>query len=139
MPNLTIADGRKKFTINGDESRAFYVNLTDNGLAVRAKKARDFVHELKIDEHEDEIDFIDRANTEMRKQIDYVFGDGVSESVFGNIFLTAVVDDKTGKTFFEAFFDSIMPEVEKAQKIAEKSMKESEKRISKFTAKYVKK
>ena len=143
MGNLNISDGRKRFTINGDESRAIYVNLTDNQLAVRAKKAMEFVKNMEVEnyltEGTDEIDAIEKVNEDVRRQIDYVFGEGTSQAVFGNISPTAVVDAKTKKTFFEAFLEAIMPEIEKEQKLMKKSMEESEKRISKYTAKYVKK
>lgn len=141
MSNLNIADGRKRFTINGDENRAFYVNLTDNQIAVRAKKALAFIKSMEADqyltdENTDEIDAIEKNNDDLRAQIDYVFAEGVSQAVFGNISPTAVVDTKTKKTFFEAFLEAIMPEIEKEQKLMKKSMEESEKRIQKYTNKY---
>ena len=141
--NLVINDGRKKFTVNGDENRAFYVNLADNMILVRAKKAMNFFKSLKQEDYMkegmDEIDAIEKINEDCRKQIDYVFDYGVSEAVFGNISPMATVDQKTGKIYSEAFLEAIMPQIEKAQKAMEKSMKESDKRIQKYTAKYTKK
>ena len=139
MPNININDGRKKYTINGDENRAFYVNLTDSGIAVRAKYAMKQLEDLAIDETMDGIEMAIFADEEARKQIDYIFDGEVSKAVFGNISPFAVVDRETGEMFFEAFLKAILPEIEKDQKELQKSMEESEKRIAKYTSHYKRK
>lgn len=139
MPNININDGRKKYTINGDENRAFYVNLTDSAIAVRAKYAMKQLENLALDENMDGVEMTAFADEEARKQIDYIFDAEVSKAVFGNISPFAVVNRKTGEMFFESFLKAILPEVEKDQKELMKSMEESEKRISKYTSHYKRK
>jgi hypothetical protein len=140
--NLNINEGRKGITINGDENRKIYINLSDSNILVRAKKAKQLINEKVKDieniptpqddtNKETYLDKIDEINQFYRNQINYIFNYNVSDVVFGDFEPTTLCDN--GESLAEVFLDQILPEVASSVTSAQKK---SEKRIKTYTAKY---
>lgn len=72
-----------------------------------------------------------------KEQVDYVFDADVSSVVFGNLSVSAIGNRKTGETLLELFFEAMFPHLEKEMKKAAKQMQDSEKRILRYTQKYI--
>lgn len=146
MANINIADGRKKFTVNGDENRAFYTNLTDDEIGYRAEQAPKriaaYADELSAKVESGEVSELEARHIiseKAKEEIDNVFDADVSSVVFGRISVFAEGDPKTHETLFELFWKSMFPHLKKEIKNAQKHLAESEKRIAKYTAKYTNK
>lgn len=143
---LNIPDGRKEFYINGDESRVIRVNLNDDNIVTRARKAMrvleklaDSVEGFKSENDDDFLDLLEHLDEEARKEINRVFEYDVSTPVFGGISPFAVVNDK-GQVYVEAFLNAIMPKIEEDRQkhLAEihAQAKASRARTDKYTKKY---
>jgi hypothetical protein len=137
---LNIPDGRKEFFVNNDPNRVLRLNLTDDQLIPRIKKALDSLESYKEkvaetgDKYEIE-ELIDDYNREVRERLNEAFDYDVSSAVFQNMSVTAQVTDD-GKTFIEVFLDAIMEKIVAAQKEYQKNMRASNERINKHVNKY---
>jgi hypothetical protein len=141
MQNLNFDDGYKEFSINGDESRVIRFNPADFGILERIKDAYDAIEkasdikediELKPDgtpksELLQAAEIVKYVNDVINKQIDYIFNSNVSEVAFGKQSPLGLVK---GVPLYKRFLDTVMPVIKKE---VEKEMKESQKRISKYT------
>lgn len=141
MQNLRIDDGLKEFTINGDKNRVIRFNPADLNLLDRLDQAEKTItktqeeleKDIKLDasgkpERKEDIEFIRKVNKLIKDQIDFIFDAEVAEVVFGN---QSPLSSVKGRPFFERFFDTIKPVLEK-EIIAEREA--SEKRMSKYTS-----
>ncbi len=140
MKNINIDDGREAIMINGDPNRVIYVQASDFNIKLRARQAQKSIRKYlkKIEKEKPENEeacmlFLDRADKECRKQLNYIFNYDVSNPVFG--LCSPLMKLSNGKIYAEAFLEAIFPELEK---IAEKAVQASEKRINKHAGKYVK-
>ncbi len=140
MKNINIDDGREAITINGDPERVIYIQANDLNIKTRANQAQKniqkYLEEIKASRPvfpEECITFLDNADKECRKQLNFIFNYDVSTPVFGAC--SPLMPLKNGKIYVEAFLEAILPEIEK---IAKKAAKASEKRIAKHTARYEK-
>lgn len=137
---LNIPDGRKEFFVNNDPNRVLRLNLTDDQLIPRIKKALDSLESYKEkvaetgDKYEIE-ELIDDYNREVRERLNEAFDYDVSSAVFQNMSVTAQVTDD-GKTFIEVFLDAIMEKIVTAQREYQKNMRASNERINKHVNKY---
>lgn len=141
MQNLNFDDGYKEFSINGDESRVIRFNPADFGILERIKDAYDAIAKATDTQEEIELlpdgtpkdqlsmasDVVKTINKAIKEQIDHIFNSNVSEVVFGKQSPLGMVK---GIPLYERFLDSIIPVIKKE---VEKEMKESQKRISKYT------
>lgn len=137
MNNFNIKDGIKRFTINGDENKVIYINISDLGISKRAKQAEkelaqiaeecsNISESLSIDES---IDLIDKLDTKVKKIIDYILNTNASETVFGVTNCLSMCD---GQPLFQNFLDAILPEIEKG---TQTEINKSRKNINKYTSK----
>ena len=140
MANISIDDGREAITINGDPERVIYIQASDFNIKVRARKAQENIrkylkkiNKTKPENEEDCIAFLDNADKECRKQLNFIFNYDVSKPVFGAC--SPLMRLENGKIYAEAFLEAILPELDR---IAEKAAKASEKRIAKHTKRYSK-
>lgn len=134
--NLNVPDGRTTIYINGDKEKPVRINLYDESVFIRAKKAMEEIESITVqaDEGMDvlmKIDEADRISNEVKRWINYIFDYDVSSVVFGN-FSPMTIVTKSGKTYFQVFLDAIMPKISEAQK---KSIDAQRKRVDKYTAK----
>lgn len=127
--NLSFDSGIKEYTINGDPSRVIRINPSDFGIIERAEKAKAVLDNLSIDPGEEHyaeaVLSMDRA---VREQIDAIFGEGTSQTAFGDVNCVSLAG---GSPIFLNFLNAILPEVEKAI-TAER--KKSEANIKKYTS-----
>ncbi len=140
MKNINIDDGREAITINGDPERVIYIQANDMNIKVRARQAQKniqkYLKKINTSKPKNNIEcimFLEKADRECRKQLNYIFNYDVSTPVFGAC--SPLMPLKNGKIYVEVFLEAILPEIEK---IAEKAAQSSEKRIAKHTARYSK-
>lgn len=138
--NLNINDGKEKIYVNKEkygEDRVIYINLDDNGIFERLKKANEkikaYCTELSATAETDTRDIIDvfaETDSKIREQINYIFdNEKVSDMVFGSTYCTA---DVGGKMYIEEFMEAIMPLIEEKFRI---SAKKTIKKIDKYLIK----
>ena len=86
---------KKRFRIDGDNSRILYLNTSDFGIVTRLKDAYPKLSALAAKMHEDEFEisdddteyekldkagtFIDNIDKKMRAEVDFIFNSNVSE------------------------------------------------------------
>lgn len=142
MNNININSGEIRLTINDDENRVIAFNPNDlefvdrlyNLIADFEKKEKEYkLKEKEIDKNtevdsynipinfKEKLELVKETCSYMREKIDFVFGEGTSQKVFGN---TNTLD------MFEQFFDGITPYIEKVriQKVS-KYMKNNKKNV----------
>lgn len=141
--NLSISSGilHKPVIMDGvDTGRAVDFNPADQGFAeslygLISKLSK--IHEAKKKEYEAEQDLTNRfeinmaEDTEMRKAVDSLFGDGFCKDVF-KVRLFAMAD---GMTIVENFLFAILDEMDES--ITE-NLSKRDARIRKYTEKYSK-
>lgn len=127
--NLNFDSGIKEYTINGDPSRVIRINPSDFGIIERAEKAKAALEKLSIDPGEEHyaeaVLSMDRA---VREQIDAIFGEGTSQTAFGDVNCVSLAG---GSPIFLNFLNAILPEVEKA---ISDERKKSDANIKKYTS-----
>lgn len=130
-----------KLTHDPDDQRYLYLTPQDVDLPKRYQEAYDDIHDkleelskLNRNPATDEearatIDAIYEAGRFIKEKIDYVFGNGVSETVFGQV-SCLTVDNNTGEYLFEKFLNCMNHVIEEAYGV---SVKKVNARISKYT------
>lgn len=127
MSNININTGEIRLTINDDENRVIVFNPNDlefvNNLYVLLADLENKEKEYKQKEAEidkntevnpygvpinlkEKLDLLKETCSYMREKIDTVFGEGTSQTVFGNV---------NTLDMFEQFFDGITPYIEKVR------------------------
>jgi len=127
MNNININTGEIRLTINGDESRVivFHPNdlqFVDNLYSLLAdfeNKEKEYKEkEAELDKNtdvnaygipvnlKDKLELMKEACEYTRGKIDYVFGEGTSQKVFGNM---------NTLDMFEQFFDGVTPYIQKVR------------------------
>ena len=145
MQSLRFDEGYKEFMINDDPNRVIRFNPADYGIIERFNKARkDIIAEMaKIqkdfdlkpdgspDVSEDELEeaagIIEKVRKLICDKIDYIFGNPVSEVVFGT---QSPLSSVKGVPLFERFIQAAQPFIEKEVKAEQEA---SQKRVSKYT------
>ena len=148
--NINFDEGLTKLTINDDEDRFIYVNLTDYNIITRFEEAQKNINN-KLKEYDDiEIKADGTANVDteyatraikditeyVEAQFDYIFNSDVSKTVFnGQSCLSSV----GGVPLYERFILAIIPMIEKEakseKKQAEKNMKKYKEQAARFQKK----
>lgn len=112
MQSLNFKTPLKTYAINNDENTVIKINTTDYSLVERLNKlierTEELVQKYKNMKPEDvtfEI-FLD-VDKEIRKEIDYVLGAGVSQGAFGDVNCLSICDD--GSMIFENFLNCVVP------------------------------
>lgn len=112
MQSLNFKTPLKTYAINNDENTVIKINTTDFGLIDRLKNLVERAGKI-ADKYktmpEDKLNinvFID-FDKDIRKEIDYVLGEGVSQSAFGDVNCLSICDD--GSMIFENFLNCVVP------------------------------
>lgn len=140
MQNLSFDDGYKEFSINGDDSRTIRFNPTDFAIIERIKTAYDEIEKAMKVEEDIELnadgtpveelgkaaEIVKGINDTIKKQIDYIFNNPVSDAVFGKQSPLAMLK---GVPLYERFLNTIIPVIQKEVKTEQEA---SRKRISKY-------
>lgn len=112
MQSLNFKTPIKTYAINNDENTVIKINTTDFGLIDRLKnlveRAGKIADKYKtMSEDKLNIDVFIDFDKDIRKEIDYVLGEGVSQSAFGNVNCLSICDD--GSMIFENFLNCVVP------------------------------
>lgn len=115
MKNINFEDGYKEFTINNDPERTIRFNPSDIAIVERFHEASGALEKLiaessekekNVEMKEDAVEAIRKLDKAIREQIDYIFNQPVSETVFGKQSPMAPVG---GKMLFERFLEAVLP------------------------------
>lgn len=130
MNNLVLDDGYKEFTINNDPDRVIRFNPTDTALVERFKKSQKtldaLIKELGETKPDNMEEALERIDTAIKREVDAIFNQPVSEKVFGNQSPLAMVG---GKPLFERFFEAVIPVITDEMK---KQTKQRQKKVSSY-------
>ena len=112
MQSLNFKTPLKTYAINDDENAVIKINTTDFGLIDRLKnlveRAGKIADKYKtMSEDKLNIDVFIDFDKDIRKEIDYVLGEGVSQSAFGDVNCLSICDD--GSMIFENFLNCVVP------------------------------
>lgn len=112
MQSLNFKTPLKTYAINDDENAVIKINTTDFGLIDRLKnlveRAGKIADKYKTTpEDKLNIDVFIDFDKDIRKEIDYVLGEGVSQSAFGDVNCLSICDD--GSMIFENFLNCVVP------------------------------
>ena len=128
--NLVFDDGYKEFTINNDPNRVIRFNPSDVAMVERFKKSQDaleaLLQEFAEKEPEDEVEALEKLDNAIKKEVDAIFNQPVSDVVFGNQSPMATVN---GVTLFEQLFDMVRPVIMDGVK---EEKKLSQQRVNKY-------
>ena len=111
---INFDKGYKTYGLNGDENNVIRVNLADRNILKRAEETitafQNYKNEISGDETEEEL--YDGLEELVRERVDYTFGAGTADAVFGDMSCFAVANDD-GECVFETFMNAIMPVIER--------------------------
>jgi len=112
MQSLNFKTTLKTYAINGDENAVIKINTTDFGLIDRLKNLVERTGKIAdkykaMSEDKLNIDVFIDFDKDIRKEIDYVLGEGVSQSAFGDVNCLSICDD--GSMIFENFLNCVVP------------------------------
>ena len=135
MQNINFETGLRSYSLNNDESKVIYFNPTDLDIATRFDKAISDIENYKakeIDTKSDDVvkqasDAVSDFDEFIKKQIDYVLGNKVSDVVFNGV---SPMSPVKGKPLYERFLDAVS-EIITAE--IGKENKAIAKRVSKYT------
>lgn len=134
---LIFDEGFKEFNINGDPNRVIRFNPTDISIIERAQKVKKEIGEevknldkLEINDDEAVAKAVEEVNKIIKEKINYIFGSGISETVFG---VQSPLASANGVTLAERFIAAAIPII---QKEIEDEDKKSKARMSKYTERY---
>ena len=130
--NLVFDDGYKEFTINNDPARVIRFNPSDVAIVERFQKSQNaldvLVKEFVNTEPADMAAALERMDNAIKKEIDTIFNQPVSDVVFGN---QSPMSSVGGVPLFERFFDAVLP-------VIMEGIKEEKKLRQKKVNRYVK-
>lgn len=108
MKSINFDEGYEPYAINGDESRAIRIRISDFNLLKRVESAMTEIESLKgkYSGRRDENTMIE-FDSSVRKIIDKAFDSDVCANVFGNANICTTESD--GKLLFESFFEAFIP------------------------------
>ena len=111
-------------------------NPRDTDMILRIEKSKENIGKAldEIPDGENNTEVLEKVNTAIRGEIDYIFGATISDKVFK--FCGPLALDSKGVTFVERFLAAVTPYITSR---LEEANKASAARIAKHTAKYAKK
>ena len=128
--NLVFDDGFKEFIINNDPNRVIRFNPADVAIMERLKRSQKALDALVQDFAEntpkDAAEALEKLDKAIKKEIDAIFNQPVSDIVFGN---QSPMSPVKGVPLFERFFNAVLPVI--MDEIKEEK-KLSQKRVSKY-------
>lgn len=112
MQSLNFKTPLKTYAINNDENAVIKINTTDFGLIDRLKNLVERTGKIAdkyktMSEDKLNIDVFIDFDKDIRKEIDYVLGEGVSQSAFCDVNCLSICDD--GSMIFENFLNCVVP------------------------------
>ena len=131
MQYISFNDGYKTYAINGDENCFIRINPSDFSILGKIEKAKSNIEKFKIDEPtapEEAAAAANKLDTAIREQIDFIFGEGISKTVFGSLNCVSLAG---GKPIYQNFLDALLPVIE--ADIAEEK-KKSDENIRRYTS-----
>lgn len=136
--NLEIDDGAVGIDVNnqnGELVGTIYINPSDFNIIERAEQAQSRIKDLleKLETDGESTEKIKQIDKDIREQVDKIFNYEVSSTIFKNSHCLSM---KNGITYVERLIDGMLQVI---QKILETEVKESNDRMSKYTAPYLKK
>ena len=126
----------KEYAINGDENCVIKINIADAGLPARYNETKKIIEEtgnqLSTSPDAEALVVMDKT---IREQIDYLFGESISEKVFGNV--NCMSKNTDGEHIALAFLQAVIMEDMKAVANAQ-NITLDDQLLNENTAKYVK-
>lgn len=130
MTNLVLEDGYREFTINNDPDRVIRFNPTDTAMVERFKKSQKaldaLIGELGETKPDNMEEALERLDTAIKREVDAIFNQPVSEKVFGKQSPMTMIG---GKPLFERFFEAVIPVITDEMK---KQTKQRQKKVSSY-------
>ena len=136
MASIKINTGIKTYDIEDERGNVLgqiSFNASDVNMLARLYELQETIAELieevetaSKDRPEEIYSVMTRIETEIKSKIDYVFGDNVSEMVFGNQSIYADVD---GMSFIARFTEAVIPVIKND---LEEAMLKRAKRINEY-------
>ena len=135
-------ENKKSYEIadsSGNVRGVIYVDTTDFDIFTRAEKAAENMQQIMNNKNipasesagdKAALELINTTDKLMKEQIDFVFGEGVSEVVFGD---KNCLNLRGGKTLAEVFIDVIIKEISRDM---DRQNSLSQKKINKYTGAY---
>lgn len=138
MQTIRLQTNRKEIAIerDGENVGSIWFDPTDFGLLSRLEEVQRRIEAQNIDIQTGDASAMIEATRQLdqtlRGEIDYVFGEGTSEVVFGNTF---TLGTHSGVSMLEQFLDGAARYIEAEM---QKENKAAEKRQAKYSGKYKK-
>ena len=136
---ITLDEGLETFNLvfkEREEAVPISFNPNDTDIMIRIKKSQENIanalKEIPEGEGED-AETLQKINEVIYNEIDYVFGNKISDKVFKHC--SPIATNDKGETFVERFLNAVAPHIRSRIEAAQKA---SEARIAKHTAKYEK-
>lgn len=136
MINIELEDGFEEVVINNDESRTFKFNPSDYNiigkLVTFEKRIKEKFSKFNFEgsNEEETWEKVLEMDKTIKEELDNILGKGTSDAVFNG---TNCLLSINGEPVIFTFFEKIAPII--TERI-EKEVKESEKKIYKYTSKY---
>lgn len=130
---IEIDDGRIPVTINNhreEEIGVIYINPSDFNILTRLEKVKKNMENIPDFKEDITGEGINEADRYVREQVDYLFGENVSDTVFKNQHSLSTLK---GVTFAERLIKGLTPVIEQ---IITDEAKSSEERMNKYISVY---
>ena len=136
MQSISFDEGYKEFCVNGDENRVVRFNPQDFGIVTRMQDTlsdfSDLEKKLKESTEDTFAGVLKEAEETVYEKMDKIFNSDVHDIIFNHQSPLALVG---GEFLFRRVINAVIPIVESEVK---KEVAESEKRMGKYTKRYVK-
>lgn len=132
---IEIDDGRVPITIYNhrkEEIGIIHINPSDFNILARLEEVKRNMQNIPVINEDITGEQVIETDKYVREQIDYLFGDNVSDTVFKNQHSMSTLN---GITFVERLINGLTPVIEQ---IISKEVESSEDRIKKYTSPYEK-
>ncbi|MBQ7131240.1 MAG: hypothetical protein IJO29_01590 [Oscillospiraceae bacterium] len=140
MKSINFQGGSfKEYALNGDESNAIRINVSDYGIITRFNEAKEKIGKLcnnfKEIDYDVSVEDVKEADEFIRNQIDYVFGADTAAKAFGST--NCISLNQSGQPICIAFLDALLPILEHDIKSAANAQNMSVSLDNEKTAKYI--
>lgn len=134
---ITLDEGLETFNLvfkERDEAVPISFNPNDTDIMIRIKKSQENIaNALKEIPEGEDAETLQKINEVIYNEIDYVFGNKISDKVFKHC--SPIATNDKGETFVERFLNAVAPHIRSRIEAAQKASNE---RMAKYTAKYAK-
>lgn len=129
-----IDDGKKEYFLKnkgGEIVAQFSFNPSDTGVISRYKAVVDYLNNYKIDENADAAEVLDKLNSDLMVQVDYMFYGNIAKDLFAKLKPCSLTSN--GDFFYELALEAIAKFIE--DETGER-MNKKLKKMNKYTEKY---